>query len=210
MRRYRRQANAIISYNNRSASEAVPYFEQLGPFVRQLTPLVEASPVYPMARSASEEAWKVLLETAGTVIPDYDPEVSISFSKFVDQLPAVFNQVAEGISEFKPKPSENLNCFQKSYNIQKTLLVKFNFDAIDETDLLEQTLRPRIEFIGGKLEKIVLGGNHITPCVQELRWQVGDIYTPADAVAQGLKALSLNDTRVLSRAIVDWFNQLEE
>lgn len=44
--------------------------------------------------------------------------------------------------------------------------MKFNFDAIDETDLLEQTLRPRIESIGGKLEKIVLGGNHITPCVQ--------------------------------------------
>lgn len=35
----------------------------------------------------------MLLNTAGTVIPDYDPEVSISVSKFVDQLPAVFNQV---------------------------------------------------------------------------------------------------------------------
>lgn len=35
----------------------------------------------------------MLLDTAGTVIPDYDPEVAISVSKFVDQLPAVFNQV---------------------------------------------------------------------------------------------------------------------
>ncbi|KAI5656620.1 hypothetical protein M9H77_25413 [Catharanthus roseus] len=201
------EANAIISYNNRPASEAVPYFEQLGPLVSQIIPMMEASPVYPIARNATE-VWKTLLDTAGTIVPEYDPEVAISVSKFVDQLPAVFNQVAEGISEFKPKPSENLECFQKSYNIKQTLLVKFNFDAIDETDLLEQTLKPRVESIGGKLEKVVLGGSHITPCVQEPRWQVGDVYTPADAVAQGLKTLSLNETKVLSRTIADWFNRL--
>ena len=27
------------------------------------------------------------------MIPDYDPEVAVSVNKFVDQLPAVFNQV---------------------------------------------------------------------------------------------------------------------
>ena len=44
---------------------------------------------------------------------------------------------------------------------------------------------------------------------QEPRWQVRDIYTPVDAVAQGLKTLSLNDTRVLTRTNTDWFSQLE-
>lgn len=44
--------------------------------------------------------------------------------------------------------------------------VKFDFDAIDETDLLEETLKPRVESFGGKLEKVILGGNHITPCAQ--------------------------------------------
>lgn len=44
--------------------------------------------------------------------------------------------------------------------------VKFNSDAIDETDLLEETLRPRVEAIGGTLDKISLSGNHITPCIQ--------------------------------------------
>ena len=44
---------------------------------------------------------------------------------------------------------------------------------------------------------------------QEPRWQVGDIYSPVDAVAQGLKTISLNDTRVLTRTITDWFSQLE-
>lgn len=44
--------------------------------------------------------------------------------------------------------------------------MKFNVDAIDETDLLEETLRPRVEAIGGTLDKITLSGNHITPCIQ--------------------------------------------
>ncbi|CDP15683.1 unnamed protein product [Coffea canephora] len=182
---------------------------QLGPLVSQIFPIMEASPVYSFTRNASADAWKVLLDTAGTMIPDYDPEVAVSVNKFVDHLPAVFNQLAEGISEFRPTPSENLDCFQKSYNVQHTLLVKFNVDAIDQTDLLEETLKPRVESIGAKLQKIILNGTHITPCIQEPRWQVGDIYSPVDAVAQGLKTISLNDTRVLTRTITDWFSQLE-
>lgn len=48
--------------------------------------------------------------------------------------------------------------------------VKFNSDTIDETDLLEETLRPRVASIGGTLEKVSLSGNHITPCVQVIKF----------------------------------------
>ncbi|KAG9139978.1 hypothetical protein Leryth_010499 [Lithospermum erythrorhizon] len=154
-------------------------------------------------------AWKSLFDTAETIIPNYDPEAVLSLTKFVDQLPSVFGELAQGISEFKPKPPENLECFKKSYNIERTLLVKFNFDTIDETDLLEETLQQRVESIGGKLEKVTLSGTHLTPCIPEPRWQVGSVYTPADAIAQGLKTVSLNDTKVLCRTIVDWLSNLE-
>ncbi|KAL7174733.1 hypothetical protein ACSBR2_033885 [Camellia fascicularis] len=203
------KANAIISFNNRPATEAVPYFEQLGPLVSQMVPVVESSPIYSMARKVSGDAWKTLLDMAA-MIPDYDQEAVVSLTKFVDQLPSVLNQVRHGISEFKPTPSENRDCFKNSYNVEHTLLVKFNFDTIDETDLLEETLKPRVESVGGTLEKVLLTGNHVTPCIQEPRWQVGYLYTPADAFAQGLKTLSMNDTRVLSRTITTWFTQLQE
>lgn len=49
--------------------------------------------------------------------------------------------------------------------------VKFNSDTIDETDLLEETLRPRVASIGGTLEKVSLSGNHITPCVQVIKFR---------------------------------------
>ncbi|KAG5515095.1 hypothetical protein RHGRI_036211 [Rhododendron griersonianum] len=88
--------------------------------------------------------------------------------------------------------------------------VKFDFDAIDETDRLEEALKPRMESMGGTLEKVLLTGNHVTPCIQEPRWQPGYLYTTADAIAQRLKTLTVNDTRVLSRTISNWFSRLEE
>ncbi|XP_077230030.1 uncharacterized protein LOC143863243 isoform X2 [Tasmannia lanceolata] len=203
------KANAVISYNNRPASEAVPYFEQFGPIVRQLMPIMEASPVYTMARITSGDAWKALFNSAGTVLREYNQEAMVSLTKFVDQLPTVMNQVTQGISEFKPTPSENRDFCKKSYNVPHTLLVKFSSDAIDETDILEEVLRFRVESIGGTLEKVSLSGNHLTPCVQDLKWKVGDLYTPTDALAQGLKSLALNDTKVLGRTITDWFKSLE-
>ncbi|XP_058108737.1 uncharacterized protein LOC131251794 [Magnolia sinica] len=203
------KANALISFNNRPASEAVPYFEQFGPMVSQLVPMMEASPVYEMARNASGDAWKALLDTAGPMIQAYDQEALVSLTKFVDQLPSVMNQVTQGISEFRPTPSENRDFCKKSYNVPHTLLVKFSLDAIDETDLLEEILKPRVESIGGMIQKVTLAGNHLTPCIQDVTWRVGDLYTPADALAQGLKSLSLNDTKVLARTISDWFRDID-
>ncbi|KAI4316441.1 hypothetical protein L6164_024419 [Bauhinia variegata] len=204
------KANVIISYNNRPATEAVPYFEQLGPVMSQMMPVVEATPVYSIARSASGDAWNTMVNIVGSVIQESEQEVLNSVTKFVDQLPSVFNEVTQGVSEFKPTPSENRDCIKSSYNVQHTLLVKFNLDTIDETDILEGILRPRVESLGGKVEKVQLNGNHLTPCIQEPKWQVGNLYTPADAIAQGLKSLSLNDTKTLAKTISDWFRRIED
>nr|XP_016483842.1 PREDICTED: uncharacterized protein LOC107804456 [Nicotiana tabacum] len=181
---------------------------QLGLLVGQMVPII--SPVYSMAQSASGDALRVLLDTAGTIIRDYDPETVVSLTKFADQLPLVFGELAQGISEFKPTPSENLECFKNSYNVKRTLLVKFDSDTIDETDRLEETLKPRVESFGGKVEKIALTGNHITPCIQEPKWRVGAVYTPADAVAQVVKTVALNDTKGLCTTIVNWFDRIDE
>ncbi|KAF7817328.1 Alpha/Beta hydrolase fold [Senna tora] len=203
------KANVIISYNNRPATEAVPYFEQLGPVVSQMMPAVEATPVYTMARSASGDAWKMMLDAVGSIIQETEQDVLTSLTKFVDQLPSVMNEVTQGVSEFKPTPSENRECFKCSYNVKHTLLVKFNSDTIDETDIVEETLKPRVDSVGGTLEKVQLSGNHITPCIQDPKWQVGNLYTPADAIAQGLKSLSLNETKILATTISDWFRRFE-
>ncbi|XP_047048029.1 uncharacterized protein LOC124653018 [Lolium rigidum] len=202
------KANAIVSFNNRPASEAVPYFEQIGPLFSQLMPMVEASPVYSVARDASGGVWKALFDLAGGLIQEHDRDAMASVSKFVDQLPSVMNQVTEGVSEFKPTPPENREFCKNSYSVPNTLLVKFSVDAIDDTDIIEDILQPRVESIGGQIKKVTLSGTHLTPCIQDVKWQAGSQYTPADALAQGLKSLALNETRVLSRTIADWFRSI--
>lgn len=54
--------------------------------------------------------------------------------------------------------------------------MKFSNDAIDETDLLEETLKPRVESIGGILEKVSLSGTHITPCIQVINLCTIQVY----------------------------------
>lgn len=47
----------------------------------------------------AEDAWKMLLDAAGAIVPDRDLEVLNSLTKFVDQLPSVVNQVILQFSE---------------------------------------------------------------------------------------------------------------
>jgi hypothetical protein len=44
--------------------------------------------------------------------------------------------------------------------------VKFSVDAIDDTDIIEDILIPRVESIGGQIKKVILSGTHLTPCIQ--------------------------------------------
>lgn len=46
-------------------------------------------------------------------------------------------------------------------------------------------------------------------CDQEPKWDVGYLYTPADAVAQALKSLSLNETKELAKTLSNWFRRFE-
>ncbi|PHT34100.1 hypothetical protein CQW23_25900 [Capsicum baccatum] len=46
------------------------------------------------------DALKVLLDSAGTIIPDYDPEIVVSLTKFTDHLPSVFAFGFESITDF--------------------------------------------------------------------------------------------------------------
>ncbi|XP_020598271.1 uncharacterized protein LOC110037884, partial [Phalaenopsis equestris] len=112
------------------------------------------------------DVWKALLDGAGAFVQELDQEIMLSLTKFADQLPSVIGQVNEGISEFRPTPLENREFFKKSYRVPHTLLVKFNIDAFDESDVLEEILKPSVEYFGGTVEKITLSGNHLTPCIQ--------------------------------------------
>ncbi|XP_024382279.1 uncharacterized protein [Physcomitrium patens] len=201
------KASALISFNNKPASDAVPFFDQMGPTLAQVAPIVESSPATEFARAFSSEAIRAVLDSRVPLPPAVGDNLQ-SFRQFLDQIPAVFDQVSQGVSEFTPTPAQNRAAASLSYAVPNNLLVKFTQDAIDETDVLEEILGPRSEALGGKLTKVVLTGNHLTPVAPDVKWQAGREYTPADAVAQVLRNVALADLRVLSRNIADWFSSL--
>lgn len=41
----------------------------------------------------------------------------------------------------------------------------FFWDATDDTDIVEDILRPRVDSIRGQIKKVILSGTHLTPCI---------------------------------------------
>lgn len=201
------QANALVSFNNKPASDAVPFFEQMGPTMQQVAPLVESSPVTEFARAFSSEAIRAVLDSPIPLPPAVGDNLQ-SVRQFLDQIPGVFDQMSQGVSEFTPTPAQNRATATLSYAVPNNLLVKFTQDAIDETDTPEEVLKPRIDVLGGRLTKVVLNGTHLTPVAPDVKWRPGREYTPADAVAQVLRNAALADLRGLSRYIADYFTSL--
>jgi hypothetical protein len=56
----------------------------------------------------------------------------------------------------------------------------------------------------GSFEYVVMPGSHITPCGTDPTWQVGPVYTPADALLQAAKAGSQQDVRELVSRVLSW------
>ncbi|XP_024526090.1 uncharacterized protein LOC9655377 isoform X2 [Selaginella moellendorffii] len=181
------KASAIISFNNKPAVQAVPFFDQLGP---TLSSVAQGSPVMAFAEFLTER------------------ESLEPVKRFIQQIPSVFGQVADGVSEFKPTPEQNRSLISSSYAVSHTLLVKFSVDTIDETDSLEALLRPQVNKIGGTLRKMALTGTHATPLLPDLKLEAGKIYTPVDAVSQAVRKAALADVENLARKIGDWFEEL--
>lgn len=198
------KANAVIAFNNKPAADAVPYFEQLGPVTVQLAPIIATSPLLNLSRSFPESL-KGLLDAASPIFPQYDKESLQSLQNFMEQIPLVLDQVTRGISEFTPAPLENRKTIGSEYSVQDTLLVKYKVDAIDESDVVEDVLKSRIQNLGGSLTKIMVNGNHITPCVQDIKWEAGKVYTPFDATGQVFRNIALSEIRETVASVSGWF-----
>ncbi|GJP30292.1 hypothetical protein CLOM_g454, partial [Closterium sp. NIES-68] len=202
------EASVIIAFNNRPASFAVPYFEQVGPAVVQLAPAIEAFPLTGIALSVAEQALETLQRSSiplppGVVRNDLEP-----LSRFLEQIPPVLGQVRDGVSEFTPPPAETRKLIAASYAVSRNLLIKFSVDTLDETDQLEPILTGRMEEIGGSISTLLLEGTHATPLAPDVSWTVQGAYSPVDAIAQGVKSNALLDIRKLAQEVLAWLDDL--
>lgn len=166
--------SALISWNNKPVSDAIPLFEQL--FVPALSPLngplEQAVSALPGAAGLRRDGFGLLKQLAeplsGTVgqllgapaeqalgVALADAEV---IAALVDQLPEVLASVSRGTAEFTPDPAEVRALIKASYPPRPPLVVQFEVDSLDESPALSAALPA-----SAAASPLKLSGTHVTP-----------------------------------------------
>jgi len=165
-------ASALISYNNKPASDAIPLFkEAFVPAFAPLEPLTRSQALLDardQLRSLRRRSFAVAKNLAQvsplTQLVMEESEVDAALrdgevlASLADQIPDVFSQIARGASEFSPSPAEMRELVGRSYRQEKPLVISFDVDGLDESDVLEETLPPAIGATRARLP-----GTHLTP-----------------------------------------------
>ncbi len=161
-------------------------------------------PVYGMGHSMGCKLHLLIgslfsVERAGNIL--------ISFNNYAarDAIPLVeqFNFASSFNVEFTPSPQKTNAIVTQSYQVRRNLLIQFQNDTIDQTDALTELLRQRF---GDMVSAVRLPGTHLTPLGQDVSWQVGQVFTPWDALGQWFKQEVYRELNQLKSAIFRWID----
>jgi Protein of unknown function (DUF1350) len=140
------------------------------------------------------------VDRAGNVLVAFNNYAARDAVPLVEQL----TQMAPDFTvEFTPNPAETNRLIERRYQVRRNLLVKFSNDTIDQTRLLSTLLEARFPDMV-TIKK--LSGNHLTPLGQDVRWEVGSVFTPFDAIGQWVKQEVFKELSQLEQAILLWLN----
>ncbi|MBD2662935.1 hypothetical protein B6N60_00455 [Richelia sinica FACHB-800] len=139
------------------------------------------------------------VERAGNIL--------ISFNNFTAQeaIPLVEQLNSQFAVEFTPTPAQTNQLVQERYQIRRNLLIKFSNDTLDQSAVLTQILQKRFPDM---VTIQNLTGNHTTPLGQDIKWQIGNSFSPLDALGQWFKQETYRDLNQLSRTMLLWLNPL--
>ncbi|MEL6494374.1 MAG: DUF1350 family protein [Cyanobacteria bacterium J06623_7] len=141
------------------------------------------------------------VERAGNILISFNNYPASRAVPFMEQ----FNVTPMLNVEFTPSPPETETLIAEHYSIRRNLLLKFTRDELDQTvklnDLL-QTLFPNL------ITLRTLTGTHLTPLSQNVKWQIGDSFTPIDAIGQWFNQGMSRNLQNLSQEIVRWLNPM--
>lgn len=176
------ESNVLISFNNKAVEEAIPipnFLTVVSTAFRLPVPIVDPTPAVKLVA-------KEVLRSTGITPRTVDDAL--------DQLKLVFEEIRDGVVDFDPTPASSAEFISERYCVPKTLLVQFVDDTIDETPVLRRLLE------GKEITWRRVRGNHLTPCVANLR-QVVD-----DDLVEALQAPALVENDLLVQILVDWLD----
>ena len=125
-------------------------------------------------------------------------------SQLAANLPANLS-FEPGSLEFTPSTEETNRLIAAQYQVPRNLLVKFSHDTIDQTRSLSNILQTRFP------EMLVvqkLAGNHLTPLGPDVKWQVGEAFTPWDAIGQWVRQEVYRELEQLESTLLRWLDPL--
>lgn len=158
-----RKGNVIISFNNRSASEAIPFLSPMvAPMTQNIGPILQQLTSSPAVRLGAEVALRRLKEFGAISPPMFKQAMP-----FLEQLLPLYEDFANGKDQFSPAPKETDRLIQAYYGVKRNLLIKFKDDTIDETPRLAQMLAHK-SAVSAFLDLTLraLPGDHARPCLQ--------------------------------------------
>lgn len=176
----------LVSYNNKPINSAIPAFEQLvTPLAKQLVDSEERLPEklrefiedLPETLDAAvegslltptkvKESVLPLSRDSRRVVEQFQPLLRELAGKPREKQPVVAEEAIPPLTEFYPPPADIRSAISNMYGVEQTLVVKFRSDSIDESEVVMDCVMSR----GGGIEVSLmeLGGNHLTPLVQDL------------------------------------------
>lgn len=189
-------ANVLISFNNRKAEDAIPMYKQLvvptaagavslnnalpedlrnaiNEFPMNLDAAVEGNfftpkrlrenviPTVKESRKLVEQVWPLLEELVGT-----GPRVEDGAASGEATKQAADAAGATEVREFYPSPEEIEKSVSSLYAVEKTLVVQFRNDTLDDSEDLASALRSKEAF--ADVNMITIEGSHLTPLAQDL------------------------------------------
>ena len=197
---------SLIEVGRSKASGRVPGDESLLRLARAVpTPLPELTdailtpaivslpgPVRDALAGVAEPAYSALRSAGLANVLDETLDIA-------DQVPKLIDEVEGGARDFTPTPDAMSSAARRAYRCRRTLLVQFENDSLDDSEILEgylreaesvmKTKRPMITI---QLERKVLEGNHLTPLLgpsggegwgEALEGTLGSVLGAVDGIA---------------------------
>jgi hypothetical protein len=143
------------------------------------------------------------IKRAGNILISYNNYPASRAIPFVEQFEQFNNVPAAFNIEFVPSPLETNKLIARKYQVRRNLLIKFDRDNLDQTIDLNPILSSSFPQMVTCLK---LPGTHLTPLNQHLKWQIGDNFTPLDAIGQWIDRNISGDLYRLQREIKLWLN----
>eukprot|EP00891_Asterochloris_glomerata_P001003 jgi/Astpho2/1003/e_gw1.00016.119.1_t len=200
-----RQGNMLMSFNNKPATESIPFFSPfIAPGARAFGPI--------LAQVAANPFTSQLLDGA-EMLRGVSPALVRQLMPLMDQLTPIYLDVAQGRVEFHPEPQETRALVRSYYGVSRNLLVRFVSDQIDETPQLAsmlQTSTVATSSTSSSLSLTVrnLPGDHVRPLRQAFRDLPPELAQVATQAVFGNSSAGSNndDTEQLVDELVDWMN----